>query len=141
MKKIFIMFIGLVLVGIGLTEYLPDLSITKQKAYLIDKASLDAPLEEALFQLSIIPSEPRPFSLQLGSYSDLSTATRQATKLQLKSPIDIVTFKDNERLWYTLLFGNYTSVSDARAMQVQLNVENDLSSSLIQRPINDTKKE
>lgn len=134
-------FVGLVLVGVGLTAYLPKPSISKPLAYVIDKKTLDKPLAQSVTQLSLIDDEAQQFCLLLGSYIDLSTATRQATQLQLNKPIDIITFKDSTRIWYALIFGNYPFLQGAREMQSQLQQEYNTGSSIIKRPPTEAQKE
>lgn len=134
LKKLTTAFLLLTGTGVGLTLYLPAVNIPVPTQFSIDEQSLKSPLPGQELVLSAVTNDEQQFALQLGLYNDLQRAAKAAKQLTLNDQIDIITIQNNKQSWHALLLGPFTTSTEAHNMQLRLDNENSIRSSLVRWP-------
>jgi hypothetical protein len=134
-KKLSVLFVALLLIGVSLTLYLPafdpsNLVTTNKQSYQINQPSLKKPLLLSETSLKIQMTEDDFYGLQLGMFSQLQQAITMGKKNNQADKLLIVKVKDKKRYWYLLIHGPYTS-REATNQQ-----KTNRSATLIRWPIN-----
>ncbi|WP_394183567.1 SPOR domain-containing protein [Marinomonas posidonica] len=131
MRKTIIIYFNILLVGIILVLYLPTYSNTKQTnnaLYTIDGDSLIFPYSLSNMRL---PSshQDAEYTLRVGLYRTLEQATNKAQSIQFNAPLLVIKAKDNQKEWFFVLVGRYSSELTAEQAKRQLQ-DNGVSSTI-----------
>ena len=143
-KKITILVVLLVVVGVSLTLYLPAYQSNNRVSdnlttYQIDQPSLKTPLLMTDTLLPTVALQDSLYGLRLGMFGQLQQAINQGKKYRLADDPTIFKTTDEQRLWYLLVLGPYSSKEDARGQGLLLQKNHDISTTLIQWPLNNTE--
>ncbi|KZN15460.1 SPOR domain-containing protein [Marinomonas sp. TW1] len=122
MRKTIIIYFNILLVGIILVLYLPTHINTKQPdnaVYTVDSDSLSAPYSLSSMNL---PSSEKDveYTLRVGLYRELRQATNKAQSIRFNAPLQVIKATDNQKEWFFILVGRYSSEVFAEQAKQQL---------------------
>ncbi|AEF54431.1 SPOR domain-containing protein [Marinomonas posidonica] len=125
MNKTIIIYFFILLVGIILALFLPRQIASKHTdhaAYTVDSESLITPYLLSDMQLPSSNKEAE-YTLRVGLFRKLGQATDKVETFQSDAPIHIIKAKDNQKEWFFILVGRYSSEFEAEQAKQELQDE------------------